>query len=411
MSEKIESSVLRRKAQIGQEQFQARAMTAARALRVALAKVAQDEIGLALAAIGLTEARGPAEPVLKSLDETTLLILLESPGRGPGAVLIDSALAGAIVQQQTMGQVGALREGVPLRKPTRTDAALAAPLLDALFARAGPMPDLAWQMQMLSGLRFGADIATTRLLGMALDADEYVHFAITVDIANGTRQGRIELLLPLPDIQAEPPMSDTDEDGAPPPSTLEPMVMSLSAQLRVALCRIRMPFSQLADMAPGDTLPVPEGAMNSAEVLTIAGRPVARGKIGQIDGLRALRLTAGDKTGARPATERAAAATGSWQTDRAGHGSTSGMDVPPPHAASGLAELDGSPDDTLGNLPEIPDLPELPELPGEETGALPDLPELPELPELSDLPASSGVDPQDLPDFPDLPELSMAQQG
>ena len=85
MSDDNESSVLRRKAQAGQEQFRARAMTAARALRVSIPKVAEDEFELALAVIGLTEERAEIGPYLENMGETILMLLLDTPGRGAAA--------------------------------------------------------------------------------------------------------------------------------------------------------------------------------------------------------------------------------------------------------------------------------------------------------------------------------------
>ena len=130
MNDETTPSALRRKAQVGQEQFQARAMTAARALRVTMAKVAEDQLDLAMAVIGITESRISAENALADKDETTLLLLLDTPDRGPGAALLDSSLVGGLVQQQTMGSVSETPSGAPPRKAPRTDAALIAPIID-----------------------------------------------------------------------------------------------------------------------------------------------------------------------------------------------------------------------------------------------------------------------------------------
>lgn len=425
MNENEHASALRRKTQVGQEQFQARAMTAARALRVSMAKVAEDEFDLAVAVIGLTETRTATKPVFEGKDDTTLLLLLETPDRGPGAALLDAALIGALVQQQTMGKVLEIPEGAPARRATRTDAALVAPFLDSLFERAGPLPDTEDHVRMLTGLRFGAEITSIRLLDMALDESEYTHFSLTIDVDGGVRQGKMELLLP--------PLSAVDEFSSgsggttDDPKTLEPIVMSLTAQLRVALCRLRLPFAELAKLKPGDEIALPDGVMENSEILTVAGRKIGQGKLGQVQGRRAIRMSV-------PRAQ-------TTQTNRRASDAAPDQPLMKPlfdnkiaaelvadasfYEAEGAAPAVGLPDlpgDFDAELPALPDMPgmdapgaptgdllpgELPPLPGEASGGLPDLPDLPDLGGGAD--AAGGL--PDLPDLPELPDLAMAKQA
>ena len=133
MSDEQKPSALQRKAQLGQERLQTRAMTAARALRVSWAKVAEEELDLASAVIGLTETKVDPGVFLSELPETTMILLLDTPNRGPGAALVDSSLVGGMVQQQTMGAVAEVAPDAPQRLPTRTDAALVGPFLERVF--------------------------------------------------------------------------------------------------------------------------------------------------------------------------------------------------------------------------------------------------------------------------------------
>ena len=97
-------SVLQRKAQVGKQEHQARAMTVPKALRVGLAKVADDAFDMALAVIGVTKETAAASVVLEDVGEETLLLLLDGVAGKVGGALLGSALVSALVQQQTTGR-------------------------------------------------------------------------------------------------------------------------------------------------------------------------------------------------------------------------------------------------------------------------------------------------------------------
>lgn len=424
MSEENPLSALRRKAQVGQQQYQARSMTAPRALRLSMAKVAEDEFDLALGVIGLTESCAAAADVVGAAAENTLMLLLDTPNGGPGAALFDSTFVGALVQQQTMGRVSEIKEGAPPRRTSRTDASLVGPYLDLIFRKAGPLPDDEKDSRLLSGIKFGAHMPAPRLLLMALEAPEYLHFTVTVDIAMGTCQGRMDLLLPRPDARSGAVIAGAvgaDSAGAPSELTLEKVVMTVQAQLQVALCRLRLPFSEISAFAVGDTLTLPQSALNNAEILTLGGRKVGHGKLGQIEGRRAIKLSNGSQVGDTPQRRGADSATGApsvqYSEDPRGQPS-----MPSPTletaAPSGMLQL---PPADLGSFPgDTPEidtgvgLPDLPDIPGmADSSGLSDLPDIPSfdgsdaLPELPSMDA--GVDLPNLPDLPDLP--SLAQSG
>jgi len=426
MSEHETTSVLRRKAKAGHQQYKARAMTAARALRLSLAKAAEDELEVALATIGLTEAVEDVETALGAVDDM-LMMVLETPGRGPGAALMDPVLVGALVQQVTMGSVTELREGAPPRLPTRTDSALIAPLLDEVFRKACLLPDTDEDVQLLTGIRFGAHIAEKRLLETSIQGPAYRRFSLTRDIASGKRQGKLDLLLPLLTASALPEQ-DLEPEIKPEAATLEPVIMELQADLRVALCRLRFSFQQLADLHPGDVIDLPPGVMGNALVLTKAGRQISQGKLGQLAGRRALRLT---PPGTIYDTPRRRSGDGAAPFDDAGGGGVPPTDAVAENSASAdpmasLLQASASPaplgvddipdlsavDVASVGLPEPGDLPDLPDIPGIDSPSVDvseALPELPDLPELLDLPAMGAL--PDLPDLPDLPELPMAKDA
>ncbi|MFK7877009.1 MAG: FliM/FliN family flagellar motor switch protein [Paracoccaceae bacterium] len=408
MSEPNTLSVLRRKALAGQERQKARAMTAVRAIRVSLVKAAEDEIETAIGVIGMTEVKARAKDLVPEIPEESMMILLDTPGRGGAAAVVDAALASAVVQQQTMGRVSELRDGEVPRKTTRTESALVAPWLDRTFKMAETLPDSPDDTRLLKGIRYGAFMAEKRLLEMALGAPEYLHMAIVVDIAGGVRQGTIDLFLPYSDQPIIADEIDLAEDVSGP-QTLEDVVMPLEAPLQAALCRLRIPLSELSELKIGDAIPLPEGVLKQSEILTLSGRKIAAGKLGQVGGMRAIKLQPEGQSGAFPQRRDFDSPVGvPHMIDAVDPRDTGGGFAPggtPGFESNILSEPGGAMPPLDGALTDLPDMPDdLPGLP-DMSDDLPDLPDIPsgDLPDLPDI--SGGGDLPDLPDLPGLPTL------
>jgi len=261
--------------------------SALRALRLALARTAKTLYDLPLAVIGAKQGRCEQEGAEAYLADDRLLVLLDGADGLAGAVSLDGPCVAALIQQQTMGQVTGT--AVSGRAFTATDAALAEPLIEALLTRAAELADAPEDQRCLSGFRFGARVENVRSLMLALEADRFRVFDLTIDIAEGKMQGMICLL--LPDVPAEP-----DKDGkrgaaeGPPGPRLGQSFGVMRADLTATICRLRIPLAELAAMQPGDVLPLMRERLEETELIAINGQPVAVGRLGQINGLRALRL-------------------------------------------------------------------------------------------------------------------------
>ena len=145
-----------RKADVGRQEHQARAMTLAKALRLTAAKVADDLLDMALSVVELRTERRVVDDVPALLVPQNLLILLEGPNRQRGAAVLDQSLVEGLIQKLTTGKVQPAPEGAEGRKLTDTDAAICAPFLDALIARAGQLPEAPKDQAVLRGFAFGA---------------------------------------------------------------------------------------------------------------------------------------------------------------------------------------------------------------------------------------------------------------
>jgi flagellar motor switch/type III secretory pathway protein FliN len=395
-------SALQRKAQAGRKEHQARAMTVPKALRLSIAKVADDLWEMALAVIGITLDRLPADALDGLFDENALLLLLDGPDGATGAAIVGQDLVNALIQQQTTGRVSPKASAA--RRMTGTDAALCAPLLDAVFARAHSMLETGEDRHQLPVYRFGARSENPRLLKMALEEAEYSALKITIDVASGAHQASVVLLLPVREAITLP-KAKPDAPGALAAPSMEDLALSLPCELRAILCRIRVPVSKLGSLQPGMTLALPPDAFPSIQVETIAGRAVATGELGQLEGQRALRLDHRPETAPRP-QRRVSDQAGLDRPDVTRNGPR-GADAP------GLIP----PLEDVAQTIDMVDLPSLETMdaPSEEEGVqgLPDLdlPDLDGLPDLSDIPNFDDLPDLDLDDLPDLgalPDLNSA---
>lgn len=206
--------------------------------------------------------------------------------------MIDAALVGGVIQQQTMGRV-VPSAGAP-RAMTVTDAAMCAPLLDALFDKASAAVEDEADRLLLRGFTFGARSEEPRLVGMALEDAEYRVIRLTLDLAKGVRQGDLVLFLPL--VATHDPdgggLDGSDEEGEADsnPRNMTDVVMHLEAELMVQLCHVRMNLSDLTSLAPGDTVLLPPGTFPATRIMAQSGKCLGTGTLGQVDGQRALKI-------------------------------------------------------------------------------------------------------------------------
>lgn len=264
------------------------------------------------------------------------------------------------------------------REFTNTDAALAEPLIEMLLSRAADLSDSADDQRCLKGFRFGAIIEDVRSLMLVLDTKRYRVFDLTIDIAEGAMQGAICLV--LPDL---PPGTDTDSDLMHNRPGLDTGFGVIRADLTASIGRLRVPLAELSVMQPGDVLPLTRERLEETELITICGKTVASGRLGQVNGLRAVRLShAGGLVGQRVNDGSSGdAGFGVRVTEEGGAGPLA-LDMPGNVMPGGdMVDMPTAGDAGLPDLP--PKGRRLPELPESEDG----LPNLPNLPDLPDLPA------------------------
>ena len=390
-------SVLRRKAQAGKQEHQARSMTVSKSLRIGLAKSADDVLDMALVVIGATQEKCECTSLTAELDKNDLLVLVDGPFGAVGGVVMGAGLVAALVQQQTTGKVTPPSENA--RRLTATDASLCAPLMDMLFQKANGLLETDRDRADLGLYRFGARAENKRLFELALEEPEYHVLRLTIDVAGGVLQSALTLILPMRNV-VDPELlgcSENEDAQVAPAITLEPTVLGLQAELSVMLCDISVPLDRVSALQTGDILKVPPEAFEGARLLCRGNKYIASGAVGQMDGQRAFMITdplARQAGAENPAINASDVAPNVKETDvprellKAGPADVS---VPEPLFTEGEEALPELPD-----LADIPDLPEIDGLVDDKAGT--GLPELPDLPDFID----------DLSDLDDLPKSKIA---
>lgn len=276
---------LRRKARLARDEHDARSMSVTRALRLAMEKAADDDLAMPVAADGLQHRTMDHGALVESIAQDRLLVLLDGPQGARGAAVLDMALIVSLIEAQTMGQVQ--KRTAAARAFTRTDAAMAAPLLDCVLGRlAAQLSDHADSV-WTSGFRFGAMMEDRRSLGLALSAPDYHVFTLDLDIGPGARRSQMVLALPLAGKMAKP---GDDPAQIRAQQAFQGRIFEAPMRLDAVLARLSLPLERISQLRAGDLLPLPLDALRALTLEGPGRQAVATAQLGQRDGMRALRL-------------------------------------------------------------------------------------------------------------------------
>lgn len=397
--------------------------TPARTLRLALARSAQRALRLSLTVDTVADDTGPFDTIVPRFEEDLLHLGLMEGDDLAGYVVFDHSFRCALVEVQMMGR---LSRAPDLERPvTSTDAALCGRIVSALFSDLCA-PDRPGHFEpWVEGLEPGSKLKGPRAVTLALPDGNYrvLEFGVTLDAGDDEEARTGQLSLILPD-RVTPPTDVKSYDDSRWSEAFSEVVRDAPVELLAVLHRTRKSLKDVSMFDVGGVIPL-HGVTVDSLVIEASGREVvARGRLGQINGMRAVRVgdgTISQSMGAASLAAPTQAGGGALAMTPEMGSETEMPDMP------GLADIDAPMGDgpVLDGLPDVeadaglPDLPEMPPLGGEgDLQTLPDmegadgLPDLPDLPDmgggggggddLPDLPDIGG----DLPDLPDLPSLS-----
>jgi flagellar motor switch protein FliM len=222
-------------------------------------------------------------------------VLVEGPGARFGLVVLDAQAVAALIEIQTTGRVVA-RPADP-RPPTRTDAIMCADFVDRWLELVEQRVAEA-ELEVapaLSGFRYGLALAETRAIVMTLEDIPYRAFRFEVDLGRGAKSGSMQMLLPF-----DPPgaMRAGAAETAAFAEAMRAQVLETQAVLTATILKRRMTLADIARFEVGTRLVLPRTALNRIAVEAMDGTVVAEGRLGQVNGHRAVRLTVPETGGA-----------------------------------------------------------------------------------------------------------------
>lgn len=286
--------VIRRKLMAGRAVLAEGGPGADRGWRLALARAARDDLKLPLEVTNLALDRRSLAELLELPPDFALIIVLEGPKDGLGLLVMSAPVLAAMIETLTIGKLSA---GVPNpRKPTRTDAAMVAGMIDS--ALTGLEVGLAQEADLIwaGGFRYASFLDDPRPLGLLLEDIPYRVLNAEVSLANGARVGSVLLALPadgrgvVPQLRHNPAL-DEAEAGPAFTAALSEQVQAADSSIDAVLARLSMPLSRVMGLRVGEVLALPRASLDQISFEGIDGRKVAEGKLGQNRGMRAIRLT------------------------------------------------------------------------------------------------------------------------
>ncbi len=279
MADSREQSALHRKVHRGAALREVNAISPTRALRVSFARAGEGLWGLAAESEGIASNRMDHEAAIGLIGPDDLILSLM---RGDGAValaVLARPVVTALIEVQTLGHV---TDQPPEDRPyTATDAELSWIFLERALAEFALTLEDSDRAAEVTNLWFEHKVSDARAAGLLLAKGRFQVYSASMQMGEASRTGDLRLILPgvAPKAQPQPAQHNRHEG-----------FRALPVRLRVMVSPLRLSLAQAKALRPGARLDLPGDALDQARLLAADGQVVARGKLGQTQGLRALRI-------------------------------------------------------------------------------------------------------------------------
>ena len=258
---------------------------------VALARAARDALGLDLVPGALKGSRVSLAELLDMPPERSFVAVLEGPREGLGVMVLAPEVLAGMIERQTLGRVTS--QPPEPRRPTRTDAAMVAGVIDAALAALDQAlveeEDRIWA----APFRYASHLADARPLGLILEDAPYRVLRIEASLGGGEKKGMVLLALPALGRGTPPParQSRAEADSIARFQTgFADQVMASEATLDAVLARITLPLAEVMALAPGEVLRLGTAVVDRIDIDGLDGVRLGGGRLGQNRGMRAVRL-------------------------------------------------------------------------------------------------------------------------
>lgn len=259
-----------------------------RAWRMALGRALRDGGIAGVEVASVRVGRITLAELLEQPEPQSLLAVLEGPGEALGLVALSPAALSAVVEVTTMGRV--LPAAPSPRRPTRTDAAMLGPLIDATLRELENALDGIADPGWSGRFHYATFIDDPRPLALLLEDAGFQMLQAVLALGDGAREGAMLLALPS-GRRAVPALAGAEVDPvAGFHAQLTEQVSQSPCQMEAVLSRLSLPLAQAMALRPGELLPLSGAALDRIRLEGIDSIPLAEGKLGQNRGMRAVRL-------------------------------------------------------------------------------------------------------------------------
>lgn len=306
-------ALLARKLAAGRAVVDPAALEREQVLHTAFSRAAERAMKLPLRVQSCTASVRSSAEIAESLPDNGLLLLTEGPEGGVGLVVVSPDALSCLIEVMTTGH---LRDhAAPTRRPTRTDAAMAAGFVDAVLAEIAALFAESQDITWAGGFSYASHLPDPRPLAMLLEDPGYRTFRLQLSF--GVPEGpegdmrRGEMILIYPAAGRGPGPQTTVAGDAEPHGTearqqawaqdLERAVLPVTTEVAAVLARVTLPLSMVLQLDPGQSLILPPGALQAVQLEGKGDIVLCFAQLGQADGRRALRVRLGDASGSVPA--------------------------------------------------------------------------------------------------------------
>lgn len=276
---------------------------------VTLGRVAEKLLRLPVFAQQIQFSEVSAAELSERFPEWSLFAILEGRSDALGVMSLCPQFLTSIIEMQATGRVSS--RAAPARRPTRTDATIAAEFVNSFLGDLGRHLPAPQQLPDFAAFRYATYLDDPRPLGLMLD--DLPFWLLTLQFragAGGQRNCTLHLALPVtPQAQSgfvlQLPMTDDPEPIPVPPlpdggDTLAKAVQDAPVDLVGILARRNLSLHALRGLTVGSLIPLPAKALAQIRLETPRGQLIAQGRLGEADGQYALRLRANAAPDDRP---------------------------------------------------------------------------------------------------------------
>lgn len=275
------------------------------ALRLSMARAGRRCLECDVMVTGTERAplEGPAD-LAALLKPMALVAGLVSPEGDQGVVALDAMTIAAITGVRTTGHLPRDPKAIEDKPATAIQAALARPLMTfflmgwhAALTASSDRSGNHKTADLVADYRFGNAASSARTLLLAMPPGEMISMTMTLEFG-GKITGRILMAFPVNRLEdPSAPASDPDRnarEAALWQNRFKGAVLESRAQIEAILHRTHLPWDEINAWKVGSLLPLPVQCLDQVTLQPRGmGKPLV-GRLGQMQGARAVRLKAPD---------------------------------------------------------------------------------------------------------------------